>query len=173
MKNVLYVLGTLATVAIIVAMTVLRSPAEPETSTSGEGPGGAVPSALREIKVYFSNSELDPEISCTKVFPVIREIEDTPAVARAALIELLKGPNAAEEKRGYFTSINSGVEIRSIAIENGIARVDFTEKMGESAGGSCRVGAIRAQITETLLQFPTVKSVVIAVEGRVDDILQP
>jgi len=40
-------------------------------------------------------------------------------------------------------------------------------------GGSCRVSAIRAQIIETLKQFSTVKNVVISINGRTEDILQP
>jgi len=35
------------------------------------------------------------------------------------------------------------------------------------------VTAIRAQITETLKQFPTVENVVISIDGRTEDILQP
>ena len=33
--------------------------------------------------------------------------------------------------------------------------------------------AIRVQITETLEQFPTVDSVIISIDGRTEDILQP
>jgi len=40
-------------------------------------------------------------------------------------------------------------------------------------GGSCRVAAISAQIMETLKQFPTVKDVIISINSRTEDILQP
>jgi spore germination protein GerM len=40
-------------------------------------------------------------------------------------------------------------------------------------GGSARVQQIRRQITQTLLQFPTVDEVRIAVEGEVATALQP
>ncbi|MBU3925210.1 GerMN domain-containing protein, partial [Patescibacteria group bacterium] len=56
---------------------------------------------------------------------------------------------------------------------NGIAKVDFDERLEFQAGGSCRVAAIRAEITETLKQFPTVNNVVISINGRTEDILQP
>jgi len=39
--------------------------------------------------------------------------------------------------------------------------------------GSCRVGAIRAQIEETLKQFPTVQNVIISVNGNTENILEP
>lgn len=125
------------------------------------------------IKVYFNNNKLDPEISCNKVFPVERKIAKTQLVARAALEELLKGATAADEKEGYFTNINTGVKIQKLNIANGVARVDFDKQLEYQIGGSCRVSAIRAQITETLKQFPTVSEVIISVDGRTEDILQP
>ncbi|MCU0678938.1 MAG: GerMN domain-containing protein [Planctomycetes bacterium] len=131
------------------------------------------PSGSVTVKVYFNNDKLDPEISCTKVFPVDREIAATTAVARAALAAMLLGPTDAEKAEGYFTSINPGVAIQSLTIDDGVARADFDLEIEARVGGSCRVSAIRAQIEETLKQFPTVQSVVISVNGRTEDILQP
>ena len=126
-----------------------------------------------KVKVYFNNNKLDPEFSCNKVFPVEREITKTQAVARAALEELLKGSSEKEKVEGFFTSINPGVKIQSLVIENGTAKVDFDEQLEFRVGGSCRVAAIRAQITQTLKQFPTVNDVIISINGRTEDILQP
>lgn len=126
-----------------------------------------------KVKAYFNNSKLDPEFSCNKVFPVEREIPKTQALGRAALMELLKGPSDKEKPGGFFTSINPGVEIQSLTIEEGIAKVDFSEQLEFQVGGSCRVAAILAQITQTLKQFPTVQNVIISIDGRTEDILQP
>ena len=60
-----------------------------------------------------------------------------------------------------------------MTIADETAKVDFDETMEKGMGGSCRVSAIRAQITETLKQFSTVKDVIISVNGRTEDILQP
>jgi len=125
------------------------------------------------VKVYFNNSNLDPEFSCNKVFPVEREIPKTQAVARAALEELLKGASDSDKEQGFFTSINPGVKIQKLVIENGVAKVEFDEQLEFQVGGSCRVSAIRAQIRETLKQFPTVGEVIISIDGRTEDILQP
>lgn len=125
------------------------------------------------IKTFFNNDKLDPEFSCNKVFSVEREIPKTQAVARAALEELLKGPTEKEKSDGYFTNINTGVKVQSLIIENGVAKIDFDERLEYQVGGSCRVAAIRAQITETLKQFSTVSDVIISVNGRTEDILQP
>ncbi len=128
---------------------------------------------LMTVKVFFNNSKLDPEFSCNKVFPVEREIPKTQAVAGAALEELLKGATDVDKEQGFFTSINPDVKIQSLSVENGVAKVDFDEQLEFQVGGSCRVSAIRAQITQTLKQFPTVNSVIISIDGRTEDILQP
>ncbi|HUV81024.1 MAG TPA: GerMN domain-containing protein [Patescibacteria group bacterium] len=135
--------------------------------------GEAAAAETMTIKAYFNNDRLDPEFSCNKVFPVEREIPETQAVARAALEELLKGPTEEEKSAGFFTSINPGVKIQKLSIENGTLKVDFDEQLEFQVGGSCRVSAIRAQITQTLKQFSTVNEVIISVNGRTEDILQP
>ncbi len=131
------------------------------------------PVGFTKVQVYFNNNQLDPEISCNKVFSAEREIMKIEAIGSAALNELLKGPTAEEQEAGFSTSINSGVRLQSLEIRDETAYADFDEQLGYQVGGSCRVSAIRAQITETLKQFPTVKNVVISINGRTEDILQP
>lgn len=126
------------------------------------------------VKVFFGNRLLDPEaLDCQKVFPVERRIPKTEAMARAATEELLKGPTVDEGKKGYFTSANPGVKIQRLVIEKKTAKIDFDETLERSVGGSCRVAAIRSEITNTLKQFSTVKNVLISINGRTEDILQP
>lgn len=126
-----------------------------------------------KVKAYFNNGKMDPEVSCNKVFPVEREITKTQSIGRAALEELLAGPNESEKAQGFFTSINPGVKIQKLTIQDGEARVDFNEILEAGVGGSCKVSAIRAEITETLKQFSTVKKVIISINGRTEDMLQP
>ena len=125
------------------------------------------------VLIYFNNDNLDPEIACNRVFEVKRSIQKTQGVGRAAVNELLKGPSESEKNEGYYTNINDGVLLNSLKIENGVAYADFNEALGFQVGGSCRVSAIRAQITETLSQFETVDSVVISINGNTEEILQP
>lgn len=126
------------------------------------------------VQVFFGNSDLDPEVTdCSRVFGAERTIPKTAAVARAALQELLAGPTPNEASQGYFTSINSGVQIQNLTTEDGMARVDFSPRLDEEMGGSCRVAAIRAQITQTLKQFTSVDDVIISINGETDLILQP
>jgi putative hemolysin len=126
-----------------------------------------------KVKLFFNNNELDPTVSCNQVFPVERSITKTEAVGRATLEELLKGPSQTDLDYGYYTNLSEGVKIQKLTITDGVAKVDFDEALEKNIGGSCRVSAIRAQITETLKQFPTVKSVIISIDGRTEDILQP
>jgi spore germination protein GerM len=125
------------------------------------------------VQVFFNNNLLDPEYSCYKVFSVEREIVRTQGVARAALEQLLQGPSQEEKDQGFYTSLNQGIVIQSLSVVNGVAKVDFNDQLEFQAGGSCLVSAIRAQITETLKQFSTVEEVVVSVNGRIGDILQP
>jgi len=154
--------------ALILAVLLVGQALMPQgTIAAPPHPRGLVVSA------YFNNNRLDPKVSCDKVFPVRRRIPQTRAVARAALIELLKGPTPPEKADGYYTNINPGVRVQRLAVKNGVARVDFNETLEYQVGGSCRVRAIWAQITQTLKQFPTVKKVIISINGRTEDILQP
>lgn len=132
------------------------------------------PVGYATIKVYFNNDKLDPEFSCNKVFPVEREIMKIEAIGSAALWQLLMGPTEDEKNSGFFTSLNSGVKLNGISVsENGTFTADFDEQLQYQVGGSCRVSAIRAQIAETLKQFPAVKDVIISINGKTEDILQP
>jgi len=126
------------------------------------------------LTVYFGFSKNgESAANCNVVFPVTRKIPKAEAVARGALEELLKGPTLEEREQGFFSSINPGVVIQKLTIENGTAKVDFDETLEKGVGGSCKVAAIRAQITETLKQFSAVKKVLISINGKTEDILQP
>jgi len=126
------------------------------------------------IKTFFINDDLAPgSTDCSQVFSVERTIPQTKAVARAALEELLKGPTMEEKRANYATSINAGTKLQSIVIEDGVAKADFSEELDRGVAGSCRVTAIRSQIENTLLQFPTVNSVQISINGESETVLQP
>lgn len=139
--------------------------------------GGGLFSRTRpglELQVFFGNSEWDPqELDCSRVYPVRREVPATDAVAREAIRLLLAGPTPEEVREGYFTSLNADVPIRTLEIRGGIARIDFGGQFERGLAGSCRVEAVRAQVEQTLLQFDSVHSVEITVEGDRAAALQP
>jgi spore germination protein GerM len=120
---------------------------------------------LVEVKLYFSRET-------EELIPVSRKITGRNNLERRTLEALLAGPSQ-EESRWFTTFINKGVAIQDFKIEDGVAKVDFNEKLEERVAGSAWVLAIRAQIEKTLLQFETIDKVIISINGRVDDILQP
>ncbi len=128
---------------------------------------------LMVVEAYYTNDRLDPEVTCTKVFATKRWVPKTEALARAALEQLLAGPTSEEQAEGYRTSLPAGVTIKRLEITDGVAKADFSPALERGVGGSCRVTAIRAQLEQTLRQFPTVTSVVISINNRTEDILQP
>ena len=146
----------------------VRTPS-PNPSATATPTSGTVSS----VKAFFMNDDLDPAITCEQVFPVQRNVVPTVASGRAALLELLKGPTAAEQAKGYITAIPNGTQLKTLTITNGTAYAGFDETLERGVGGSCRVLIIRRQITATLEQFPTVRNVVISIDGRTEDILQP
>jgi germination protein M len=85
-----------------------------------------------------------------KVWPAMREVDETQAVATAALEELLAGPTDEEEVQFSFsTAIPEGAELGPVSVEDGVARVRLTGDLSEEA---------LAQVVYTASQFPTVDS---------------
>ena len=133
------------------------------------------PKESMDAKIFLSDSRFvgEPYFDCSRTIAVERQVPKTKAVAGAALEALLRGATEEEINQGFVSNINSGVRVQKLIIENGTAKVDFDKQLEFQVGGSCRVAAIRAQITQTLKQFPTVKEVIISIDGRTEDILQP
>lgn len=130
--------------------------------------------AAKEILVFFGNSRLDPEmLNCRRVYPVRRVSTDPSRPAWDALQMLWAGPTPEEAAQGYFTSVPSDMVLEGVTIQEGAAVVQVAVKPGAGVGGSCAVEAIQAQIEATLLQFPTVKGVVIRVRGTGSGRLEP
>ena len=130
----------------------------------------AVSASVIPLKVFFGfgNQVRQPETAqCSLVFSATRNVPATTAIARAALTELIKGPSALELKTGFFTLVNSKTMIKELTINNGVARVNLSADLiaDTETEATCLEDGIRAQITETLKQFPTVRSVVILVNG--------
>lgn len=125
--------------------------------------------ATMTVDLYFVKTVDNQE----ELIKVEREIFQTEAVGRASIEELLKGPKAEEREDGFYSALNEEIELQSIEIENGIAKLDFNQKLQEGVAGSARVEAIREQIRKTMLQFDTVNEVIISIDGEIENILQP
>jgi len=113
------------------------------------------------------------KVTNDELVPVEIEIGWGSYIERRTLEELLKGTQAHNLSRQYGSTINEGVKIQSFRIENKIAYVDFNEELEKGVAGSAMVLMIREQIEKTLTQFDTIESVIISINGRTEDILQP
>jgi hypothetical protein len=135
-----------------------------------------------QLKIYWVLPD-DP----AGVRSVLVRIPRTQMVGTAALQELLWGP-APPNMAGFETALPTPqqvinypgraadwgprVTLRSLTIVNGVATADFSKEMWAYGGGSLRVKLIHDQVANTLLQFPTVHQVRIAINGQLDA-LQP
>ena len=126
-----------------------------------------------DLKLYFHNNIMDPEITCTTVFSVTRKITATILPARAAMVLLLQGPTALEIANHYSTAMPFRSELNDISISgDGLATVDLGGAVAQPLGGSCLVTGISAEIENTLKQFEAVKEIKILLDGK-EDSLQP
>jgi len=122
------------------------------------------------------------------VAPVQQRVLRSMRIGTAVLNELLWGPGPPNVA-GFTTAIPTPeqvltfpgregdwgprVTLRSLTIVNGVATADLSKELKAYGGGSLRVMLIRKQITQTLLQFPTVREVRIAIEGQTEGVLEP
>ncbi|HLC99362.1 MAG TPA: Gmad2 immunoglobulin-like domain-containing protein [Patescibacteria group bacterium] len=128
---------------------------------------------LRALEIYFSNSKASPEAICETTVPAIRSIVKVEKIGTETLQELLKGPTDEEKALGFATNISPETKLQSFTIEGTEGRPDFSADLDKGVAGSCRVQSIASQIKNTLMQFSTLKTVRISIEGRTEGILQP
>jgi spore germination protein GerM len=113
------------------------------------------------IDVWFVRDE--------RIAPAPRTVAP-PAVARAAMTELLGGPTDDEAAAGASTSIPAGTSLLGLRITDGVAEVDLSGAFA-SGGGSLSMLSRVAQVVYTLTGFPTVDSVRFLIDGeRVESI---
>lgn len=132
------------------------------------GPAAAATSALR---VYFNNAQrAATEADCEIVFEVPRQVPRTEGVAAAALRQLFAGPSEAERASGYRSPFSAATStlLRRVFIEHGTAYVDLNDLRSQLAGAtsSCGAAEFQTQVERTLRQFPTVRRVILAIDGE-------
>ena len=119
----------------------------------------------QKIKIYFYH---DPG-EYIDLGPVTRVMR-TNSPARAAIQALLKGPTAAERKKG-FDGLASASEfaIGSLTIRNGTARINFVASRDwRGFPGDIAPARFKKAVELTLKQFPSVKEVIVSLNGEVN-----
>ncbi len=127
-----------------------------------------------KVSVYFPNTKNDPEmLDCSKVYAVERTVALGDDKDVVAMHELLKGLTEAEKSQGYITSLPTEVNDPEITIGKGAVIADFDMTLEKGMGGSCRVSTVRSQLEQTLKAVYPDDQVILSVNGRTEDILQP
>jgi len=124
------------------------------------------------IKLFYPRTS-DEGDDCSLVYGLVKDIDaryNTDEVN--TLVSLVQPLDQTSIDAGYITSIPSGTRLRRLDITSGVATADFNSALNEG-GGSCMMASRRAQIEQTLLQFPDIEQVVITVDGDATTALQP
>jgi hypothetical protein len=112
------------------------------------GDDETTPAETTDVRVYWLSND--------DVWPAARAVEETEAVAEAALDELLAGPTEQEQADlGFTTAIPEGTTLDGVTIEDGVATVSLSAELADEA---------LAQVVYTVTQFPSVESV--DIQGR-------
>lgn len=127
--------------------------------------------ATRTLRVYFNHAQrAATEADCAIVFERTRQLPRTAGVAAAALRQLFAGPTEAERAQGYRSpfSAASADLLRRVSIEHGTAYVDLNDPRAllPGATSSCGAAEFHTAIERTLRQFPTVRRVILAIDGE-------
>lgn len=118
--------------------------------------------ARKEVKVYFYH---DPG-EFIDLSPVTRSVSAA-APARPAIEALLKGPTAAERRRGFESLASaSAFRIGSLKISGGTATINFVSTRRWSGWpGDLAPVRFKTAVELTLKQFPSVQKVIVSLNG--------
>ncbi len=118
--------------------------------------------ARKEVKVYLYH---DPG-EYIDLAPVTRWVSAV-APARPAIEALLKGPTAAERRRGFEALASGNIfRIGSLKISGGTARINFiSNRRWTGWGGDLAPVRFKTAVELTLKQFPSVRTVIVSLNG--------
>lgn len=126
-----------------------------------------------EIVAYYPNSQLGSTNDCGAVFPIKRQSPNKFGSAEVdTLIGLLTPLDNNSLVAGYSSALPAGTRLIDLKISGSQATANFSSELNLLAG-SCAVSSARAQIEQTLKQFPYITSVNICVVGECQAVLQP
>lgn len=151
------------------------SPTDPLATTTGAYPVPSDVAPTTKVKVAlldYTGEMPGKSRGCDHVILVDRVVPQTTAPLNAALRELFAIPESEVDGLGNFIPRTaSTLRFDSATIQDGVARVYLSGSLSGLAG-VCDDPRAKIQIEETALQFPTVQSVVLYLNGQ-ETALQP
>jgi hypothetical protein len=148
-----------ATPSPIPSPTVYQTPTRAPTLASG----------MMRVKLFFialeDNGKSGKKIGCNdSVIAVDYPIPATQSVLTASLKELFSLKDRNYGQSGLVNALAPAqLQIKEVSIISGKANINLTGTL--SLGGACDAPRVKAQIEETALQFSTVKSVSVTING--------
>ncbi len=167
----------------------------PEVSATAQGtalgtttPGNLSPAVVGStptgggfhVKIYFSKKSA-ADSGTNAVYPVDR-VSPTSAVGGFAIHQLIVGPTAREKSKGYYSELSTNISgssncasasgdldfqlmlnRRGEKAAPGVATVKFCRSLTSAGIGTD--ARMKAEIENTLKQFPTIKDVIILTQG--------
>lgn len=156
---------------IILGWAILLLFASFETSSVAEAQqrssSSSSASGQRQVRVYFPRDGNPHPRDPFNLQFVVRNVSSA-APARPALEALLTGPTTAERQRRLRALDAEGLNISTLVIKGGEARVGFVSRGGKRWAGDLSPAEFRRAVERTLKQFSTVRSVVVLVDGKTD-----
>jgi hypothetical protein len=135
--------------------------AEPTVPDASSPSPSSPPSGTTIVRAYFW---LGGGQGSAGLVATLREVPGTKAVATAAVNALLAGPTPLESRNAISTTVPDGTQLLGLTIDSGVATVNLSSEF--ASGGDANAAQTRiGQVVYTLTQFPSVKSVVVQVEG--------
>ena len=121
------------------------------------------------LKIYLvaigDNGISGKKIGCDdSLIAVDVGVQPTVAVLRAALTRLLEIKTVSYGDSGLYSALyQSDLEIENLSIQNGVASIYLNGDL--MLGGTCDNPRVEEQLKATALQFPTISSVEIFING--------
>jgi hypothetical protein len=156
--------------AKVIADPILIASASTPTPASDAGVNEPVNGQFTRTYIFLialeDNGQSGEMIGCNdSVIPVVVDIEPTVAPLTAALNELLSLGEQYYGQSGLYNALyQSNLNVQGVDIDNREAIIHLTGNL--QLGGACDNPRVLAQLEETALQYATVDSVSITVNGQ-------
>ncbi|MHB8840549.1 MAG: GerMN domain-containing protein [Candidatus Aquicultor sp.] len=141
-------------------------PAQKESQEAGKKESETAVKSSRSVgrmvplTLYFSDEQAE------HLVPEVRQVEDTAAIAKVAVEELVKGP----KEDGLHATIPSETKVLNVDIIKNVAYVNFSKDLIDKHwGGSTGELMTITSLVDTLTEFKNIQKVQIMVEGKVVD----